>query len=161
MITREFLSEKASRRGKMLNAIFEMKFSFMWLHLFPLESTQSGRLIERACPWHTPNSKIFISFWHSLKSQSGTKGTLLLLHFLDYTYSLTLSLSRPSWQCCFSCLSVTTMAETLNATSLRTQRCWPHTGRPDTDVFQQLGPIKRTELNFLVVVRLHMCIFHA
>lgn len=100
MITWEFLSEKASRRSKMLNAIFEMKFSFMWLHLFPWESKQSRRLIEWACPWHTPNSKIFISFWHSLKSQSGTKGTLFLLRLFGYTYSSPLLH--------FSCLSVTT-----------------------------------------------------
>lgn len=99
MITWEFLSEKASRRSKMLNAIFEMKFSFMWLHLFPWESKQSRRLIEWAYPWHTPNSKIFISFWHSLKSQSGTKGTLFL-----FTACLAI-LSPP----CFSCLSVTTV----------------------------------------------------
>lgn len=86
MITWGFLSEKASRRGKILNAIFEMKFSFMCLHLFPLESKQSRRPMEWACPWHTPNSKIFISFWHSLKSHCGTKGTLFLLHLLDDTY---------------------------------------------------------------------------
>lgn len=87
MITWEFLSERASRRSKMLNAIFEMKFSFMWLHLFPWESKQSRHLIERTQPWHTPNSKIFISFWHSLKSQSRTKATLFLLHLFGYSYS--------------------------------------------------------------------------
>lgn len=87
MITWEFVSEKASRRKKMLNAIFEMKFSFMWLHLFPWESKQSRRPIERACPQHAPNSKKFISFWHSLKSQCGTKGNLFLLHWFGYTSS--------------------------------------------------------------------------
>ncbi len=144
MITWEFLSEKASRRSKMLNAIFEMKFSFMWLHLFPWESKQSRRLIEWACPWHTPNSKIFISFWHSLKSQSGTEGTLFLLHFL-YTYSLSLSLSFPSLYC-LSCLSTATLTETLNATSSSAHWCWPHAGRPDTDIFPQLGPINWNEV---------------
>lgn len=34
----------------MLNAIFEMKFSFMWPHLFPWESKQSSRPMERAGP---------------------------------------------------------------------------------------------------------------
>lgn len=34
----------------MLNAIFEMKFSFMSPHLLPRESKQSSRLMKRAGP---------------------------------------------------------------------------------------------------------------
>lgn len=38
----------------MLNAIFEMKFSFMWLHLFSWESKQSRRPdAEGLAPTHT------------------------------------------------------------------------------------------------------------
>ena len=144
MITWEFLSEKASRRSKMLNAIFEMKFSFMWLHLFPWESKQSRCLIEWACLWHTPNSKIFISFWHSLKSQSGTKGTLFLLLLFGYTYSSPL----------FAVLLQLLICDygDRDATSSSTHWCWPHTGRPDTDISPQLGPINSSEINVLLLL---------
>lgn len=153
MITWEFLSEKASRRSKMLNAIFEMKFSFMWLHLFPWESKQNRRLIEWGCPWHTPNSKIFISFWHSLKLHTGTKGSLFLLHLIGCTYS-----SPLFTVCCFSCVSVTTVK--LNSTSSSTHWGWPHAGRPDPDISPQLGPVNTTEMRcFAVVVSLCKWVF--
>lgn len=106
----------------------------MWLHLFPWESKQSRRLIEWACPWHTPNSKIFISFWHSLKSPSGTKG----IPYSSCTWLAT-RIPLPLSLCGFSCLSVTAVTQTCNAASSRTHWCWPHAGRTDTDRSPHLG----------------------
>lgn len=58
----------------MLNAIFEMKFSFVWLHLFPCESKGSRRLIVWACFDTHLILKYLSAFDALLKSQRGTKG---------------------------------------------------------------------------------------
>lgn len=126
-----------------------MKFSFMRLHLFSCESKQSRCLIEWACPLHTPNSKIFISFWHSLKSQSGTKGALCLLYLFGYTYS------SPLFTLLLQLLICHYHDRDIEC-DCNTHWCWPHTGRPDTDIFPRLGPI--IALNFVFC---RCWIFHA
>lgn len=61
-ITREFLPETAFSRCKNTKTIFEMKFAFMCLHLFPWESKQSRRVIGKVCPQHTPKLKYLLAF---------------------------------------------------------------------------------------------------
>lgn len=110
---------------------------------------QSRRLIQWACPWHTPNSKIFISFWHSLKSPSGTR---FLLHLVGYTYSSPL----------FTVLLQLLIrddgdAQTLSAAPVRAGSR-PHAGRTDTVGFPQLGAINGPRKS--IFCRWGMWIFH-